>query len=125
MNLIDEDFNAKKEVDQTKKITRIIIVAIILVIIAIAGIFAYMLYLQSLNLKVIVNDQQNADIANLLVFENDGTIYVPVRKIASYFSYDSYNGEYTTPEIKKLPQKGEAFEDFINSVDNDNDVLPF
>lgn len=95
MNLIDEDFNAKKEVDQTKKITRIIIVAIILVIIAIAGIFAYMLYLQSLNLKVIVNDQQNADIANLLVFENDGTIYVPVRKIASYFSYDSYNGEYT------------------------------
>ena len=95
MNLIDEDFNAKKEVDQTKKITRIIIVAIILVIIAITGIFAYMLYLQSLNLKVIVNDQQNADIANLLVFENDGTIYVPVRKMASYFSYESYNGEYT------------------------------
>lgn len=35
------------------------------------------------------------------------------------------NGEYTTPEIKKLPEKGEAFEDFINSVDNDNDDLPF
>lgn len=35
------------------------------------------------------------------------------------------NGEYTTPEIKKLPQKGEAFEDFINSVSSDNDDLPF
>ena len=68
MNLIDEDFNAKKEVDKTKKITRIIIVAIILVVIAITAIFAYMLYLESLNLKVVVNCQQNADIANLLVF---------------------------------------------------------
>lgn len=36
------------------------------------------------------------------------------------------DGNFKVPEIKKLPQKGEAFEDFINSVDNDNnDDLPF
>ena len=35
------------------------------------------------------------------------------------------NGEYTTPELKELPQKGEAFEDFINSVSSENDDLPF
>lgn len=33
-------------------------------------------------------------------------------------------GNYKVPEIKKLPQKGEAFEDFVNSVDSD-EPLPF
>lgn len=31
---------------------------------------------------------------------------------------------YKVPELKKLPQKGEAFEDFVNSVDSD-EPLPF
>ena len=35
------------------------------------------------------------------------------------------DGNFKVPELKKLPEKGEAFEDFINSVDNDNDDLPF
>lgn len=34
-------------------------------------------------------------------------------------------GNFKVPEIKKLPQKGEAFEDFVNSVDSNNDDLPF
>ncbi len=33
-------------------------------------------------------------------------------------------GKFKVPEIKKLPQKGEAFEDFVNAVTSDED-LPF
>lgn len=33
-------------------------------------------------------------------------------------------GKFKVPEIKKLPKKGEAFEDFVNVVD-ENDDLPF
>ena len=33
-------------------------------------------------------------------------------------------GNFKIPEIKKLPQKGEAFEDYINNA-SDNDDLPF
>lgn len=33
-------------------------------------------------------------------------------------------GNFKIPEIKKLPQKGEAFEDFVNSVTSDEE-LPF
>ena len=33
-------------------------------------------------------------------------------------------GKFKVPEIKKLPQKGEAFEDFVNSVTSDEE-LPF
>ena len=35
------------------------------------------------------------------------------------------DGNFKVPELKKLPEKGEAFEDFINSVTSDNNDLPF
>lgn len=35
------------------------------------------------------------------------------------------NGNFKVPELKKLPKKGEAFEDFINSVNTDDEELPF
>ena len=35
------------------------------------------------------------------------------------------DGNFKVPELKKLPKKGEAFEDFLNSVNEDNDDLPF
>lgn len=34
-------------------------------------------------------------------------------------------GNFKIPEIKKLPKKGEAFDDFISSVNSDDDELPF
>lgn len=34
------------------------------------------------------------------------------------------DGNFKIPELKKIPQKGEAFEDFVNSI-SDNDDLPF
>lgn len=35
------------------------------------------------------------------------------------------DGNFKIPEIKKLPKKGEAFEDFLNSVNSDDEDLPF
>lgn len=35
------------------------------------------------------------------------------------------DGNFKIPELKKLPEKGEAFEDFVNSVTSENDDLPF
>lgn len=35
------------------------------------------------------------------------------------------DGNFKVPELKKLPEKGEAFEDFVNSVTSDNNDLPF
>lgn len=34
-------------------------------------------------------------------------------------------GKFKIPELKKLPQKGDAFEDYINSVTSDSEELPF
>lgn len=35
------------------------------------------------------------------------------------------DGNFKIPELKKLPEKGEAFEDFVNSVNEKDDDLPF
>ena len=94
MNLLDEDFSNNKE-NKMKSIIKIIIVFIVLIVMAIIGIIAYMMYLEGTVLRVYVNNQENAEVKNLLVFEEDGTIYVPVRAISSYLGYSCYNGEYS------------------------------
>ena len=94
MNLLDEDFSNNKG-NKTKNIIKIIIVFIVLIVVAIIGILSYMMYLEGSVLRVYVNDMENAEVKNLLVFEEDGTIYVPVRTISTYLGYSSYSGEYS------------------------------
>ena len=94
MNLLDEDFSNNKT-KKTSNLIKIIIVFIVLIVIAIIGIVAYMMYLQGSVLRVYVDDMENADFENLLVVEQDGTMYVPIRAIANYLGYNSYNGEYS------------------------------
>ncbi len=94
MNLIDEDYSNNKT-NKTSTLIKVIIVLIILIVIAIIGIAIYMAYLDSTTLRVYVDGQESSDVKNLLVFEDDGTIYVPVRSIASYLGYSCYSGEYS------------------------------
>lgn len=94
MNLIEDSFQTKKE-DKTKKAAKIVLISIIILVIAIIGIVAYMVYIDSITLKVYLNGQLNKDVKELLVFEDDDTIYVPIRRIATYLGYQSYNGEYS------------------------------
>lgn len=94
MNLMEESFQNREE-KKKKNITTIILIAIILLVIIIVSIAAYLVYLQNSTLKLALNGQQNEKIKQMLVFENDGTIYVPIKEISSYLGYESYNGEYS------------------------------
>lgn len=94
MNLIEESFQDKEE-KQKKRTTKIILTAIIFVIALIIIIIAYLIYLQSTIMILTVNGQANEKMKNLLVFEEDGRVYAPIKEIATYFGYESYNGEYT------------------------------
>ena len=94
MNLIEESFQTKEE-KKKKMATKIILGAIIVVVLVIVGIVSYLLYVQSTILRVTLDGQQNEQLKQLLVFEDDGTIYVPIKEVASYLGYESFNGEYT------------------------------
>ena len=93
MNLIEESFQRKEE-KKKKRATKIILVAIIVVFLIIVAIVSYLLYIQSTTLKLTLDGQVNNSVKQLLVFESDGTVYVPIKEVASYLGYESFNGEY-------------------------------
>lgn len=94
MNLIDESFEEKTD-DKSKKIAKIILIIIVIVLLAIIGLTGALFYIQSNTLRLYINGSQNDKVKEMMVTEEDGTIYFPIKDIASYLGYKSYNGEYS------------------------------
>lgn len=94
MNIIDESFETKKT-DNSKKIAAIILAIIVILIIAIIGTFIAILYIQNSTLKLYLNGSTNENVKEMMIIEADGTVYFPIKDIATYLGYESYNGEYT------------------------------
>ena len=96
MNLIDENFEEKKlKEDKNKKIAKIILILMGVILVVIIGLIIAMTYIRSSELQVYLNGSANSKIKEMMVIEDDGTIYFPVKEIASYLGYKSYNGEYS------------------------------
>lgn len=114
MNLIEESFQNREE-KKKKRTTRIVLVAIILVVIIIISIIAYLMYLQSTVMTLTIDGVANEKIKSLLVFESDGTVYAPIKEIAAYFGYESYNGEYS----EKSEEQSKCY------VQNENEIANF
>lgn len=94
MNLIDDELEPKKKKD-TKKTTKIILAIIIILVVAIVAIIGVLAYMQEKTLKLYLDGAQNEKVKNMMVVDNDGTVYFPIKEIASSLGYQSFNGEYT------------------------------
>ncbi len=114
MNLMEESFQNKEE-KKKKRTTKIVLVAIILVVIIIIAIISYLMYIQSTVMRLTLDGQANEKLKNMLVFESDGTIYAPIKEIATYFDYDSFNGEYS----EKSEQQSKCY------IKNENEIANF
>ena len=114
MNLIDESFEPRKK-DNSKKIARIILIIIALLVIAIIGIFVAIVYIQDNTLKLFVDGSINEKVKEMMVVEDDGTVYFPIKDVASYLGYQSYNGEYTD----KSEEASKCY------IENDNEIANF
>lgn len=114
MNLMEESFQNREE-KKKKRTTKIILIAMIFVFMSIIGIVSYLIYIQSTMMRLTIDGQANEKLKDLLVFESDGTIYAPIKEIAQYFGYDSFNGEYS----EKSEQQSKCY------VQNENEVANF
>ena len=94
MNLIEESFQKNKEENKKSNLSKIVLIAMVLVVLIIIAIMGYLAYIQNTKLKLYMDGAVNDKLKQLLVIE-DGTVYVPIKEIATYFGYESYNGEYT------------------------------
>ena len=114
MNIIEESFQTKEE--KSKKMTsKIILGAIILLIILIIGITSYLMYIKNSQLKLTLDGQVNEKFKDMLIIENDGTIYIPIKEVAGILGYDSYNGEYSD----KSEEQSKCY------IQNENEVANF
>ena len=114
MNLMEESFQNREETKK-KRTTTIVLIAIILVVIIIIAIMAYLMYLKSTVMKLTIDGQENEKLKSLLEFESDGTVYAPIKEIAAYFGYESFNGEYS----EKSEEQSKCY------VQNENEVVNF
>lgn len=94
MNLIDEELQPKKK-DNSKKMAKIILIIISLLVVAIIGTVIAIAYIQEKTFKLYVNGSLNEKVKQMMMIDDDGTIYFPIKDIAAYLGYESYNGEYT------------------------------
>lgn len=93
MNLIEESFQQKEE-KKKKRTKGIVLGAIIFIILVIIAISCYLFYVQSTTMRLILDGQSNESLKQIILWK-DGNMYFPIKDVASYLGYSSYNGEYS------------------------------
>ena len=117
MNIIDETFEPKEKSKKSnpKNIAKIILIFIVILIVAIIAILGAIAYIQNKQLKLYINGTENEKVKDMMVVESDGTVYFPIRDIASYLEYESFSGEY----VEKSENASKCY------IQNKNEVANF
>ena len=115
MNLMEESFQ-NNEINKKKRATNIILVAIFIVLVAIISIIVYLAYTKKSQMKLYLDGKQNQKVLEMLLIKEDGTINIPIKQIAEYLGYDSFNGEYAekSEEISKCYVQSKTNEEICN-----------
>ena len=101
MALYDEK-QKEKETKKNKNLKIFLIIITILIVLIIAGLVAAIIYFVNNPSQVTVklDGTENSSLSKIIEVETteDGSVKVtaPIKKIAEYFGYKAYNGEYTT-----------------------------
>jgi len=97
MDLNVEDFGVQKK-NNSKKITTIIIVIMVFILLVMAIIAGSIYYLKEPGLVISLNGRSSEDLLNIIMVDenNPSTVYIPIKKIARYFNYESFSGNYNT-----------------------------
>ena len=83
----DEDAN-------TRKWMKIIGFFLILLFILVIAIVCVMYYIETTELKVTIDGKQVNGLKEILVFDENNKMYIPIRKFAEFVGYESFKGDY-------------------------------
>ena len=121
MNFMGEELQPKKE-DKTKRLSKILLILIIIIAILIVAIMCVIASLKTEPLKVNLDGQANNDIKKLLVFDEDGSVHIPIRDIAPFLGYESFNGDYLNKSEDTNKCYIEIDEEVVNFEANSNKI---
>ncbi len=91
----DEEILKPKKKKKIKSTTLILIAIVILVILCIITIVA-IVYLKGQILTIKLDGKTADQLEDILIFEENDKIYIPIKKMAQYLGYDAFNGDYIT-----------------------------
>lgn len=95
MNLFEEEILKPKK-KKGIKMSTLIIIAIVILFILCFVILAAISYLRSTILIITLDGKDASDLKNILIIEENNEVYIPIRKMAEYLKYETYNGDYIT-----------------------------
>lgn len=93
--LNDELLKPKKSKKKIKASTIILILIIFLLILCIAAIVG-IVYIKGTLLSYSLDGRSAKALENILIFEENNKIYVPIKRMANYLGYEAFNGDYLT-----------------------------
>ena len=81
-----------------KKITpsTIILILIILLVFLMVGAISAIVYIKGTLMSYSLDGRKEKQLENILIFEENNKIYIPIRKMAKFLEYEAYNGDYIT-----------------------------
>ncbi len=114
--------------ERDKKTSRLILIGIAIVIVAIIAIMCTIIYIQQNTFRVYI-DGKNVNLANdvIIIDETTGKILVDITGIASYLGYDSHKGEfklYTEDENKCWVENEQETASFFLNSNKISKVVP-
>lgn len=99
MNLYDEE-ELRKKVEKSKKMRNIVLVSIVVTLVLIVILIGAIYYLidNPNKITILLNGNEDEQLESMVItkISEDGNTlyYYPIRKLASKFKYNSYNGDY-------------------------------
>ena len=119
MNFVDDENinveNKKMKKDKLPFVAAGLGVAILVVLVLIAFTYSALTKMKGKELTLSLNGELNNNFKKLLVIEDNGDTYVPIRDVADYFGYKSYNGNY----INKSESTDECY------IESKNEIVTF
>lgn len=92
LNNYDVDFQAREQ--KTKKMTKILIGAMVLIFIIIIAVICMIMYVQQGAFRIYIDEALVNLPEDVIMIEPSGKVYVSIKDIASYLGYQAHNGEY-------------------------------
>ncbi len=119
-DLINEDILKPKKKKIKIKASTLILVAIIILVLLCIGVIAAIVYFRGTILTIRVDGNNAEELKNILIIQENDKVYFPIKRIATYLQYDSYNGDYISKSEDKTKCYIENADELVSFTLNSN-----
>ena len=96
MDLFEEEILKPKKKKKAINPKTVILIAIIMLLLMLVATIVSIVYLKGTILTINLDGIANKELENIIIIEENNKVYMPIKRMAEYLKYVSYNGDYIT-----------------------------